>query len=975
PAPAGAVSAVYQASVTVAWPAQTAQGFEVRASSTDFGALTPGGAVHVSTSGDGAATGLTTIGMLANTTYYLRAASLNWSGAANEAIADSASTLALRLTGGISLQVFSTSATATWTARPVSPSTQTCEGYRLDAATAPASAASDFTGTLFSSVTYARASTALTLTGLDAGTTYSFRVGPLNWAAAPNYLVVGTSRTTVTPMTWTGAGGDGRWYTTTNWSPNGTPNAGAPVTIGIAASVTVAAADPAISFSSLTIGSPAGVAVNLAVATGIARGGSVLIYGKAGFTQATTTHLLFDGDWTMLSGSSLTQTGVTANPQNAEIDLSVTGLFDLQAGATITVSSAGFRGGASGAANGMGPGGGSGNTAGGGGGGGHGGVGGTASGGGGPTNDSTTDPVLAGSGGAGGAGATTNAGGAGGGAVRIVAGEFRLNGVIDALGSPGGNGTGVTTRAAGGGGAGGSVNISAAVFSGAGIVRALGGSGGTDTNLGTQPGGGGGGGRVALDVTQSGNLCTVVVSTAGGPSGGGTSTAGAGGTYSSTTTLAAPVLTASNPTTSSLDWAWTASYGATQYQLFSTTGASGASPMSPPLGAATLNYTLSGLTPNTTYSLYARASACGALTDSSAAAAPTAAAVPVAAAPPLLPGNDEFSLGAAWTGNGNPVDVTSYTVVASPSTPYPNADQGNVSLTTAPAGASLSALLTGLYPNTTYFLFVAAVNHAGAATSYAALGSTSTLARAPTLLPSSYLTVGFSSAAVRWGARPLSPPDASSKTCEGYLLEASSTNFGAASPGGVTLSSLAYSAAASTLTITGLSYGTTWYFRVASLNWAGAPNYVSLEPLNLDLSPSIFNLSFGTLDAAASRYTIATSSLEIVNTGSLPVTLAMWASTTTAANEPWTLATSSGIETAVLQAVWNASPPTLSDFKTPLLPSTTTAGGFGGPFAGDQSGVSIPVGGKRTLWFLLWLPTSTVPGPQTIQVGTGAVYP
>ena len=519
------------------------------------------------------------------------------------------------------------------------------------------------------------------------------------------------------------------------------------------------------------------------------------------------------------------------------------------------------------------------------------------------------------------------------------------------------------------------MNISAGIFSGAGTVRALGGPGGTDTNAGVEPGGGGGGGRVAIDVTGSGNLCSVVVSTAGGPSGGGTSSAGGGGTYSSTMTLAAPALAASNATTSSLDWSWTASYGAAQYQLFSATGASGASPMSPALSAATLNYSLTGLSPNTTYTLYVRASACGAQTDSGSVAAPTAAAVPVAAAVPLLPGSDEFSLGAAWSGNGNPVDVTSYTVVASTEASFPNSDAGNVSLTTAPAGASPSALLTGLYPNTTYFLFVQAVNHAGAGTAYAALGSTATLARPPSLLPSSYLTVGFSSAAVRWGARPLSPPDASSKTCEGYLVEASTTDFGALSPGGVTLSSRTYAASESTLTVAGLSYGTTWYFRVASLNWNGAPDYVSLEPLNLQLSPSTLSLSFGTLDAAAGRYTIATSSLEIVNTGSVPVTLTLWASTATVSTDPWTLATSSGIDTAVLQAVWNASPPALSDFRTPLLPSTTAAGGFGGAFAGDENAVSVPVGGKRTLWFLLWLPTSTSPGTQLIQVGTGAVYP
>lgn len=973
-APAASIASVQLSSIALSWSAETAQGFEILASSTNFGSLSPGGVVSFSTTADGGATSLAANGLLANTTYFLVARSLNWNGAANSASVLVESSLALPAAPAAFTKVYTTSATISWTARPASPSTQTAEGYQVEASSAPAAGASDFTGDVFFASATPVGTNTLTVENLLPGTTYTFRLGTFNWGGALNYVVVGTSQTGISPFTW--IGGSGSWYTTTNWSPTGTPDAGSPVTIDKSVTVTLLSTDPPIHFSSITLGDAAGTfSPVLSIATTVAKGGSVLMHPGSTLTQGTALPLSIDGDWTMESGSLLNSALVTTNPENAKVDVSVTGIFDLRSGAAITSSGLGFAGGAlnGGSGSGYGFGRGSASSSAGGSGAGHGSAGGAAgTNSGGTGYDSALNPVLAGSGGGGGDGNTGGVGGRGGGAVIVSASEIRMDGSIAVDGAAGAVGpAGATLKGAGGGGSGGSVNLSAAVFSGAGSVSAVGGSGGTDADGVDDPGGGGAGGIVSISISQSGAACGVSVSTAGGASGGGTSGAGGGGLYSSTTTLAAPVLSASNATTSSLDWSWTASLGAASYQLFSSTGASGASPMSPGLGAGVLTYTTSGLSPNTTYSLYARAAACGSQTDSAVVAAPTAAAAPAAAAAPIV-SVDQFSVVAAWDGSGNPVSVTTYSVVATTETFYPNSDDGNVVLTTAPAGSSLSAEISGLFPNTTYTLFVQAVNHAGAGTSFATLGSTATLARAPSAIDPNYLFVGLSSITARWAARPSSP---SSSTCEGYVLEASTTNFGALSPGGNLLSTRTYAVSESTLSLAGIDHDTTWYFRVASVNPSGARNYTTLTAVNIDMTPSTMTLTFGSMNPSVSRFAIAASSVEIVNTGSWPITIALWGSTATP-NSPWSLGVSSGIETPVLEAVWNSAPPSPSDFATAITVDTTTSGGSGGPFAGDENAVTIPVGSKRTLWFMLWLPTSSAGSlHQALDVGLDAVYP
>src|SRR5205085_2573797 len=111
-----------------------------------------------------------------------------------------------------------------------------------------------------------------------------------------------------------------------------------------------------------------------------------------------------------------------------------------------------------------------------------------------------------------------------------------------------------------------------------------------------------------------------------------------------------------------------------------------------------------------------------------------------------------------------------------------------------------------LFPNTTYYF--RAGNMTGGTTYYdfTVPQATSTLANRVSNVT---LQVFTSSLTVAWAALPASP---SSATAEGYLLQASSMS----DYSGTLYSSAATGIAASTLTVSGLPTGTTFYLRVGS---------------------------------------------------------------------------------------------------------------------------------------------------------------
>jgi hypothetical protein len=220
---------------------------------------------------------------------------------------------------------------------------------------------------------------------------------------------------------------------------------------------------------------------------------------------------------------------------------------------------------------------------------------------------------------------------------------------------------------------------------------------------------------------------------------GGTLTAftSLGSTVTSPVTLQAPTPGSLIVTASSISATWSLQPLATGYTLVAST--SSANPPTAPVfsgnfvGAAALGGSATGLNPNTTYFLFIQATGPGAATafvsypaTATLAAAPTASPTPFAAV-------NVTSMTVNWLGGGNPVGVTTYTVVLSTGSSYPNTFAGNVSASTVPAGA-LSASFTGLSDNTLYYLYVSALNYGGNATSFSALGSTVNPISAPTAM-------------------------------------------------------------------------------------------------------------------------------------------------------------------------------------------------------------------------------------------------
>ncbi|HAH06051.1 MAG TPA: hypothetical protein DCM05_05895 [Elusimicrobia bacterium] len=974
--PTGAdVSEVFHSSLTLTWSPGSAAGWAVQASSTNFGAA---GKVYLSSTTDDGATSLTVYNradetLWPNTTFFLRLSALNHNEVPSSVLVSSRSTLADPVsnpsfrTNGLD-GVYSTSITVTWTPLPsaaAAGSSRACEGYVLEAATADAWGYSDFSGDILSSSTlvYVVASqlrpSTLTVVDLNPGATYAFRIATLNHAGAAHYAQAGSTRTQITPFTWTGGGGTNWWYTTTNWNPNGVPSQGSPVTIALNnARVMVRITDPPISFSSVTLGKVDGsVAVNLDVATSTYKAGDLLIYKNAGLTLATTQLFLLTGDVTMLSGSSISHRPNTTL-QNYAIDIKAGGTFDLQVGATVYAVGRGYAGGALNGGDGSGTGRGYGdiNSNGGGSGAGHGGAGGSASSNvGGSVYDSRTDPVYAGSGGGG--GDTSGAGGAGGGYVRVEAQTLRLDGLIQADGAPGGTGTGGNANAgAGGGGSGGGVNLLVDYFIGLGTITALGGTGGTDTDNGNDPGGGGGGGRVSIDVVSGGNTCDILVSTAGAASGGGTSNGGSGGTYSSTVSIPTPSFYAAYATSVSIRWTWTESASAKFYQVRSSTGGAGQSPL---LAYGTTAYTEWELLSNTTYTRYVQVSACGNLEDSASNELATHAQAPDA-------------LEQSFTS----VFMTSMTVAwaARPASPDAESSRGYVleaSSTdfngegTIHSSQTLNVLLStltipGLDPNTTYYYRVASLNWASAWSTYTHLGATSTLSFPPNPAEETFLEVFETSATANWVAMPTEAQDASSKSASGYILEASSTDFGVFKPGGAVYSSMTFNLALSTLTVgwaEALDYCTTYYFRVGALNHNASPNYRALgsTPTLIDHGAAFLTktLNIGNVDVNTDF--LITTGLVVKNLGTCPTSYSIKAATVTT-DSPWVISTSSGTDEFTLQAGFNAAQPGADDFgeedKLSDSPQDCTAARF----ALGQNGLGFTAKEERTLWFKIGMP-------------------
>ncbi|MBI3548152.1 MAG: gliding motility-associated C-terminal domain-containing protein [Elusimicrobia bacterium] len=150
-------------------------------------------------------------------------------------------------------------------------------------------------------------------------------------------------------------------------------------------------------------------------------------------------------------------------------------------------------------------------------------------------------------------------------------------------------------------------------------------------------------------------------------------------------------------------------------------------------------------------------------------------------------------------------------------------------LSTSPTFATIAAssvttgltnTLSGLSANTTYYAKASAFGTA-VATSKTDLGGLSTLTN-PAQGAQLVCRTSASSATATWLQFPSFPQSAAA---EGFVFEVST----AANFTGTLYSSTTFSGAASTLTVTGLSANTNYFYRLGSLNWNLTPDYVDLQ--------------------------------------------------------------------------------------------------------------------------------------------------
>lgn len=152
-----------------------------------------------------------------------------------------------------------------------------------------------------------------------------------------------------------------------------------------------------------------------------------------------------------------------------------------------------------------------------------------------------------------------------------------------------------------------------------------------------------------------------------------------------------------------------------------------------------------------------------------------------------------------------------------------------------------------------------------------------------------------------------------------------------------------------------------------------ASSVKAANPATINVTVTIQNLSvnasgpiaFGTVVAAS--VTVSSDSSHVVNDGNVTETYSL--NLTNPGG--WTaLQAAPGSEQYCLSAQFNSAQPAGGSFTyANHALSTTSTASSGTKFAGDQTGLSVPVSGERYLWFKFEAPSSTsVTTEQTIVV-------
>ena len=253
-------------------------------------------------------------------------------------------------------------------------------------------------------------------------------------------------------------------------------------------------------------------------------------------------------------------------------------------------------------------------------------------------------------------------------------------------------------------------------------------------------------------------------------------------------------------TSSTVNAQWASVIDATGYTLVASTVNANPPLVSASVSAAGTAATVSGLTPRTTYYLFSNATGntCGLPTPYTfIGSTVTLVGEPIIGPNRGILAASTQTITAAWDLS---IGATSYTLVASTTSTNPP------TLIAASSSTVLStATLSGLVPNTTYFLFVNACA-AGVCSVYTAFSSTATLANAPAL-PSTFSLVGPASLTVSFGAN--NNPAGTSYTTQ---ISSNPTFIPILNSSITTLTQAAF---------TGLTPNTTYFLRALATNFSG----------------------------------------------------------------------------------------------------------------------------------------------------------
>ncbi|MES2308415.1 MAG: fibronectin type III domain-containing protein [Verrucomicrobiota bacterium] len=297
-------------------------------------------------------------------------------------------------------------------------------------------------------------------------------------------------------------------------------------------------------------------------------------------------------------------------------------------------------------------------------------------------------------------------------------------------------------------------------------------------------------------------------------------------TQASATPLAAPTGLTASAATSQATLTWTAVSGATSYKVQrSTTSGSGYVDFTGnTVTAPTVTFTDTGLTNGTTYYYIVLALNTGGVSAASSQAIATPLSIPVGVT--ATPGNAQVSL--SWA---SAAGASSYKIRRSTTS-----GSGYVDFT----GNTTTALTftnTGLTNGTTYYYVVLAVNATGTSSPSSQVSATPV---APPVAPTGLIgTPGNTQATLSWSA---------TAGATSYKVQRSTTT----GTGYVDFTGNTVTAPTVTLTNTGLTNGTTYYYVVFAINAGGTSpksNEVNVVPTPVPAAPTGLTATAGNAQA------------------------------------------------------------------------------------------------------------------------------